>query len=150
MYSLTNSSDLIHITQQICLCLALFGFVVAVHNAHADEVAVPIKKEQSTTNVVRPGSYWTPSYRLGQDISPNPAKGSTASRTRFGSSLQSLARADASRRDDWSINIEKQAPVSEDCANSSTLSCLDTKETPPDATTHHESYWLIFRKAFHF
>jgi hypothetical protein len=150
MSSLTHSSDLIQVAQQICFWFAVLGLAVSAHTAQSEEVSFAIEKNNSTIKLVSSDTYWKPSYQINPNITPNRSKDLLPSVTKSSNSFKLLRYADTNKEDDWSLNIQMQGPTSGNCSPSSSLACLDSKDERPDIKPQHESYWLVLRKAFHF
>jgi hypothetical protein len=151
MSSLIPGPYFLHDALQICVWFAFFGLAVAAHTAHCEEGSLVINKQAMTAKPANRAIYWQPSYRLDKDIALDRSRGALSTGTGFSNAPPLLNFTEPKKVDDWSINIEKQTPSSGgDCSPSTSLLCQDSKEERPDIKPQRDSFWLVFRKAFHF
>lgn len=151
MSNLIPGSYLIQDAMQICVWIVFITLAVAAQTAHSEEGAIATGKDTLTPKLINPGIHRQFPYRFNTNVALNRPNDAANSEPGFSSSPRLLNFTEQNREDDWSINIQKQAPSSSDCSKSSTLPCLDSKDDQlKDAKPQQESYWLVLRKVFHF
>lgn len=150
MSSLSHGSDIVQFAQHFCVWIVFLVLAISANTAHSEEGSYVIKKDISASKIVRSGTYWQPSYRLSQNIAPNNSIASVTTDAEFSNAPQLLHFSEPQKKNDWSINIQKQTPSSGDCSPLSSLLCLDSKDEQPDIKTQKDSFWFVLRKAFHF
>jgi len=150
MSSLTHSSDIVQFAQHICAWIVILGLAFSAQTAQSEEGSFTVKKNISAPKIVSLETYWQPSYQLSQNVAPNHSIATPPTDAEFSNSPRLLHFSEPQQKDDWSINIQKQTPSSGDCAPLSSLLCLDSKDEQPDINAQQESFWFVFRKAFHF
>jgi hypothetical protein len=150
MSSLSHGSDIVQAAQHFCVWVVFLGLAISANTAHSKESSYVNKKDISASKIVRSDSYWQPSYRLSQNIATNNSIASVATDTEFSNAPQLFHFSEPQKKNDWSINIQKQTPSSGDCSPLSSLLCLNSKDEQPDIKTRQDSFWFVLRKAFHF
>ncbi|MGA8863505.1 MAG: hypothetical protein WBM09_07410 [Gallionella sp.] len=154
MSSLISSSNLGHDFMQLALWFVFVGLAVAAHTAQSEEGSFALKKDVSSIKSISLNTHWLPPYRLNTDrlntnVGLNSTKDAASTGAGFGSTPPLLLVAEP-KKDDWSINIQKQIPSNNDCSPLSSRPCFDSIDEGPDNKTQHDSLWLVLRKTFHF
>jgi len=150
MSSLISGSNLIHEAMHVGLWFVFFGLAVAAHTAQSEEGSLAVKKDISSIKRVSSDTHWQPSYWLNTNVALNRSKNVAPTGVGFSSTPRLFLVAEPKKEDDWSINIQKQIPSNSDCSPSSSHLCFDSKEEQPDIKPQRESFWLVWRKKFHF
>ncbi len=151
MSNLIPGSYNIQDAMQICVWIFLIILAVTAQTAHSEEGAVANGKYALTPKLINPGINQQFPYRFNTNLAFNHPNETVNSEPAFNRSPRLLNFTEPNKEDNWSINIQKQAPSSSDCSTSSTLTCLDSKDNQlKDAKPQQESYWLVLRKVFHF
>jgi hypothetical protein len=148
MSRLISSSNLVQEAMQVALWFVFVCSAVTAQAAHSEEGSFA-RKSHMSTNHVSSGTHWLPSYRLDTHAVPNSAKQAVPTGVGFSSTSRLLLVAEP-KHDDWSISIQKQLPSNNDCSHLSSLLCFDSKDEGTSNKVQHDSYWLVFRKTFHF
>ena len=150
MLSLISSSHYMQDTLHFGLWLMFLSLAVAVHNAKSEEVTFANQKPALTTKSISSDIRRQLPYRFDTNLALNRPVNSLSAWTGSNNTSKLSFFTEPRNEDGWSVNIQKQAPSSSDCAASSTT-CLDTKDLPPnEIKPRQESYWLVLRKVFHF
>ena len=149
MSRLIFSSNQKHEIVQAGLWFLFVSLAVAAHTAHSDEGSFAFKKDIVSIKSLSFDTHWLPSYRLNTNVALNRSKDAAPTGTGFGSTPP-LLLVTVPKHDDWSINIQKQIPSSNDCSSLSSRLCFDSIDEGPDNKTQHNSFWLVLRKTFHF
>ena len=151
MSNLIPGTYLVQDALQICVWIAFITFAVATQMAHSEENAIATGEYTLTPKLINPGTNQHAPYRFSTNLALNRPNEAVNLETGINSSPRLLNFTTPNKEDDWSINIQTQAPSSNDCSASSTLPCLDSKDDQPkDVKSQQESYWLVLRKVFHF
>ncbi|HTN93329.1 MAG TPA: hypothetical protein VMJ33_01985 [Gallionella sp.] len=151
MSNLIPGSYNIQDTMQICVWIFFIILAVMAQTAHSEEGAIANGKFALTPKLINPGINQQSPYRFNTNLAFNHPNEAVNSEPAFNRSPRSLNFTEPNKEDDWSINIQKQAPSSSDCSATSTLPCFDSKDDQlKDAKPQQESYWLVLRKVFHF
>jgi hypothetical protein len=150
MSSMAQSSDIAQVAQHICACIVFFGLAFSAHIAHSEESSFAVSKNISKSKIVSSETNWQPSYRLSRNVAPNNTIASLPTDTDFGAASRLFHFSEPQQKNEWSINIQKQTPSSENCSQLPSLLCLDSKDEQPDINTQQDSFWFVLRKAFHF
>jgi len=136
---------------QLCVWVVFLALAIAAQTALAEDYAFASSKYSLASSVTNPNAGRQYAYRYNTELALNrPADDMSAD-----SGTDTIHRlpnfSEQKKDDDWSINIQKQAPSSSDCSTSTTLPCLAAKEDQAtEVKPQQESYWLVLRKAFHF
>jgi hypothetical protein len=150
MSSLTHGSDIIQAAQHIFVWIVFLGLAVSANTAHSKEGSYVIKKDISASKIVRPETYWQPSYRLSQNNATYNSIAFVNADAEFSNETRLFHFSESQQKNDWSINIQKQTPSSGECSPLSSLLCLDSKDEQPDINAQQDSFWFVLRKAFRF
>jgi hypothetical protein len=151
MSNLISGSYLAQDTLQLCIWTAFLALAVAAQTALAEENAFATSKYSLTDSVVNPAVGRQYAYRFNADVALNRPDDAMSANTWTDNTPRLPNFTEQKTDDDWSINIQKQAPSSSDCSTSTTLPCLTSKnDQAPEIKPQQESYWVVLRKAFHF
>jgi len=150
MSGLIFGSNIIHEAMHVGLWFLFIGLAVTAHTAQSEEGSFSFKKDISTFSLVNPDTQWQPSYRINTNVALNRSKDASPIGAGASSTPRLLLVAEPKKEDDWSINIQKQIPSSNNCSPLSSLLCFDSKEERPDIKPLRDSFWVVWRKALHF
>jgi hypothetical protein len=150
MLSLITSSHYIQDAFHIGLWFMFLSLAVAVHNAKSEEGTFATGKPILTTKNISSDIRRHLPYRFDTNLALNRPINDVYAGTRSSSTPKLSFFTAPSNEDGWSVNIQKQAPTSNDCSTSSST-CFDSKDVQPnEIKPRQESYWFVLRKAFHF
>jgi hypothetical protein len=150
MLSLISSSHYIQDALHIILWLMFFSLAVAVHNAKSEEGTFASEKPTLATKSISSDIRRQLPYRFDTNLALNRPVNDISAGTRSSNTPKLSFFSAPKNEDGWSVNIQKEAPTSSNCATSSTT-CFDSKDVQPnEIKPQQESYWFVLRKAFHF
>jgi len=150
MSRLISGSNLVQEVMQAGLWFVFVSLSVAANTAQSEEGSFALKKEILSIKSASSDTHWPPSYRLNMNVGLDRSKDAASTGAGFSSTPRFLLVAEPKKEDDWSINIQKQIPSSNDCSTLSSHPCFDSKNEGPDNKPRLDSFWLVLRKTFHF
>jgi hypothetical protein len=151
MSNFDPGSYFIQEAMQVCVWFVFVVLAIAAHTAQSEEAAFPPTKNILTTKPVNPDIDWQPSYRLNTHVVLKSSEQTVPTGLGFSRTPQTFLAAEPKKEDEWSLNIQKQMPSGKDCSTSASLLCFDSKEErPADIKPLRDSFWVVWRKAFHF
>jgi hypothetical protein len=150
MTSLIFNSNLTQSRVRTGIWILFVSLAVASPAAQSAEGSFALKKETPSIKSVNSYPRWQPYYRLNTNLALNRSKDTASTGAGFSNSPRLFLNAEPKAEDNWSINIQKQNPSSNDCLKLPTSLCLGSTEEQPEIKTQRDSFWLVLRKAFHF